>query len=93
LRGAEPIGCPPAPMTASNEAVFDGQCAFARNCPGCHGVNAVADKTIPALRYASRLDSAQPWNDVVLAGARREKGWCRSADVWPMGNPRRSWPR
>src|ERR1019366_971119 len=64
----------PPLLTATNEQVIDGQASFARVCSGCHGANAVADKSIPDLRYTSLLNSVQAWDEVVLAGVRREKG-------------------
>ena len=64
----------PPLLTATNEQVIDGQASYARVCSGCHGDNAVSVKSIPDLRYTTLLHDANAWNEVVLAGVRREKG-------------------
>lgn len=64
----------PPLLTGTNEQVIDGQSAYGKYCSGCHGANAVADKSIPDLRYTTLLNSTKEWNDVVLGGSRASKG-------------------
>ena len=64
----------PPLMSGTNEQVIDGQASYARFCSGCHGAGAVADKSIPDLRYSPVLHSLTEWNAIVLGGARASKG-------------------
>jgi PQQ-dependent dehydrogenase (methanol/ethanol family) len=64
----------PPLLTGSNEQVIDGQGSYARFCAGCHGAEAVADKSIPDLRYSPVLGSLSEWKSIVIGGARASKG-------------------
>jgi PQQ-dependent dehydrogenase (methanol/ethanol family) len=64
----------PPLLVGTNEQVIDGQGAYARVCAGCHGAGAVADKSIPDLRYSTTLRDITAWNDIVMNGARADKG-------------------
>ena len=64
----------PPLLTGSNEQVIDGEQAYGRLCAGCHGANAVADKSIPDLRYSTTLNVVHDWNDVVMGGTRAANG-------------------
>jgi quinohemoprotein ethanol dehydrogenase len=64
----------PPLMSGTNEQVIDGQGSYARLCAGCHGAAAIADKSIPDLRYAASLKSLSDWNAIVIGGALRDKG-------------------
>jgi len=64
----------PPLFTGTNEQVIDGQGSYSRLCAGCHGAAAVADKSIPDLRYSTLLRSLPEWNNVVLEGTRAGKG-------------------
>ncbi len=64
----------PPLMSGTNEQVIDGQGAYGRFCAGCHGANAVADKSIPDLRYGASLWKLSDWNAIVLGGSRASNG-------------------
>jgi mono/diheme cytochrome c family protein len=64
----------PPLLTGTNEQVIDGQGSYAKYCAGCHGAAAVADKSIPDLRYSRALRNLGEWNAIVVNGARAEKG-------------------
>jgi len=64
----------PPLLTGTNEQVIDGQGSYARYCAGCHGAQAVADKSIPDLRYSPVLTSLGEWKSIVLDGERASKG-------------------
>jgi len=64
----------PPLLTGNNEQVIDGQASYARVCAGCHGANAVADKSISDLRYSTLLRSLPDWNGVVMDGTRAAQG-------------------
>jgi PQQ-dependent dehydrogenase (methanol/ethanol family) len=64
----------PPLLTGTNEQVIDGQGSYARYCAGCHGAEAVADKSIPDLRYSPALNSLGDWKAIVLGGERASKG-------------------
>ena len=64
----------PPLFTGTNEQVIDGQGSYSRLCAGCHGAAAIADKSIPDLRYSTLLRSLPEWNNVVLEGTRANKG-------------------
>src|SRR5262249_37889517 len=60
----------PPLMTASTEAVFEGEQAFGANCAVCHGQTAVpgAGSIAPDLRYSALLGARGNWNTVVRDG-------------------------
>ncbi|HEY8571295.1 PQQ-dependent dehydrogenase, methanol/ethanol family [Phenylobacterium sp.] len=64
----------PPLMSGTNEQVIDGQGSYARVCAGCHGAAAIADKSIPDLRYSPTLRSFAEWDAIVIGGARAPKG-------------------
>jgi quinohemoprotein ethanol dehydrogenase len=64
----------PPLLTGTNEQVIDGQGAYGKYCSGCHGANAVADKTAPDLRLTTLLRSKADWDAVVLGGSRAAGG-------------------
>jgi len=66
----------PPMLTASNEAVFAGEQAFAANCAVCHGQNAVpgAGSVGPDLRYSGLLPIRNGWNPVVRNGELATRG-------------------
>jgi mono/diheme cytochrome c family protein len=64
----------PPLLTGTNEQVIDGEGAYGRFCAGCHGAGGVADKSIPDLRYSQALRNLNTWNQIVLDGARADKG-------------------
>jgi quinohemoprotein ethanol dehydrogenase len=64
----------PPLLTGTNEQVIDGQSAYGKFCAGCHGATAIADKSIPDLRYSTLLRSKADWDAVVVGGARAAKG-------------------
>ncbi|WP_372781833.1 PQQ-dependent dehydrogenase, methanol/ethanol family [Phenylobacterium sp.] len=64
----------PPLLTGTNEQVIDGEGAYGRFCAGCHGAGGTADKSIPDLRYSQALRNLTSWNQIVLDGARADKG-------------------
>jgi quinohemoprotein ethanol dehydrogenase len=64
----------PPLLTGTNEQVIDGEGAYGRFCSGCHGAGGAADKSIPDLRYSPTLRRLESWNQIVLDGARADKG-------------------
>ena len=75
----------PPLLTGTNEQVIDGSASYARICAGCHGANAVADKSIPDLRYSTTLRSWEDWNDIVTRGERAAKGMASFRDILTPG--------
>jgi PQQ-dependent dehydrogenase (methanol/ethanol family) len=81
--GATAAAAPAAPagprlnpplFTGSNEDYLEGETAYARNCGICHGDEAVADKSIPDLRYSTALNSLTEWDNIVLKGTKVSGG-------------------
>ncbi|MEI9889237.1 MAG: PQQ-dependent dehydrogenase, methanol/ethanol family [Caulobacteraceae bacterium] len=68
---------PPA-LRTSEEDVQKGAALFARTCAVCHGQQAVGG--VKDLRKMTRETHAQ-FNDIVLGGARKDKGMASFADI------------
>jgi quinohemoprotein ethanol dehydrogenase len=75
----------PPLLTGTNEQVIDGEGAYGRFCAGCHGAGAVADKSIPDLRYSPAISSLRPWTQIVIDGARADKGMVSFSKVLAEG--------
>jgi len=75
----------PPLLTGTNEQVIDGQGSYAKYCAGCHGAQAVADKSIPDLRYSPVLNSLADWKAIVLGGARASKGMASFKSILAEG--------
>jgi mono/diheme cytochrome c family protein len=75
----------PPLLTGTNEQVIDGSASYARVCSGCHGANAVADKSIPDLRYSTTLHNWLEWEDIVVRGVRAQKGMASFRDILTPG--------
>jgi PQQ-dependent dehydrogenase (methanol/ethanol family) len=75
----------PPLLTGTNEQVIDGETAYGRYCSGCHGAGAVADKSIPDLRYSPAIRTLRNWDQIVLDGARAEKGMVSFKNVLADG--------
>ncbi|MEW6597288.1 MAG: PQQ-dependent dehydrogenase, methanol/ethanol family [Pseudomonadota bacterium] len=71
---------PPA-TTASPETIKKGMLTYARFCLVCHGYNAIGGGVIPDLRYSGLIGDANAFQDVVLKGARKDKGMVSFAQV------------
>ena len=50
-------------------------------CLVCHGYNAIGGGVIPDLRYSGLIGDANAFQDVVLKGARKDKGMVSFAQV------------
>jgi len=81
----------PPLLTGTNEQVIDGEASYARVCSGCHGAGAVADKSIPDLRYSTTLNSLQAWNAIVLDGARSAQGMASFKSILAPGEAETIW--
>ncbi|MGA0605115.1 PQQ-dependent dehydrogenase, methanol/ethanol family [Phenylobacterium sp. VNQ135] len=81
----------PPLLTGTNEQVIDGQASYARVCSGCHGAGAVADKSIPDLRYSTTLNSFALWNAVVTDGSRAAQGMASFRDILAPGEAETIW--
>ncbi len=81
----------PPLLTGTNEQVIDGQASYARVCSGCHGAGAVADKSIPDLRYSTTLNSLPAWNAVVIDGSRAAQGMGSFKDLLAPGESETIW--
>jgi quinohemoprotein ethanol dehydrogenase len=64
----------PPLLTGNNEQVIDGQTTYGKYCAGCHGNNAMADKTAPDLRMSPFLRDLTGWKGVVIAGSKISGG-------------------
>jgi PQQ-dependent dehydrogenase (methanol/ethanol family) len=81
----------PPLLTGTNEQVIDGQSSYARLCSGCHGAGAVADKSLPDLRYSTTLNTLSAWNAVVVDGARADKGMASFKSLLAPGESETIW--
>jgi quinohemoprotein ethanol dehydrogenase len=68
----------PPPLRASETQVRQGAELFARTCQICHGERAIGG--VKDLRRMTRETHTQ-FNDIVLGGARKDKGMASFADV------------
>lgn len=75
----------PPLLTGTNEQVIEGEASYARLCSGCHGPAAVAEKSIPDLRYSATLHSLKAWNAVVVDGARATQGMASFSSLLAPG--------
>jgi PQQ-dependent dehydrogenase (methanol/ethanol family) len=82
---AAPRTLNPPLLTGTNEQVIDGEGAYGRFCAGCHGGGGVADKSIPDLRYSEVLGRLNGWNNIVVGGARADKGMASFGKVLAEG--------
>jgi len=64
---------PPAPF-GDEETLETGRVEFAKNCVGCHGVDAIAGGVLPDLRWSPYISSAEGFKAVVIDGALQDKG-------------------
>lgn len=81
----------PPLLTGTNEQVIDGQASYARLCSGCHGGGAVADKSIPDLRYSTTINTLAAWNNVVIDGSRASKGMASFKNLLAPGESETIW--
>ncbi|RAK66231.1 PQQ-dependent dehydrogenase, methanol/ethanol family [Phenylobacterium kunshanense] len=81
----------PPLLTGTNEQVIDGQTSYGRVCSGCHGAGAVADKSVPDLRYSTTLNSLPAWNAIVLDGARAGNGMASFRPLLAPGESEAIW--
>jgi len=79
---------PPAPTLAKPVALVgdaqlahQGQIVFHTFCSTCHGDSAVAGGVLPDLRWSPLNRSEQAWREVVIDGARKDRGMVSFAAV------------
>ena len=65
----------PPPSTASADVIAKGGDVYSRNCSVCHGANGLQARTsFPNLTVSALLYSQEGFDQVVLKGARTDKG-------------------
>jgi quinohemoprotein ethanol dehydrogenase len=70
-----PPSLDPPPSTASADVIAHGGELYSQSCSVCHGVNGVQARTsFPNLTVSALLYSQEGFNNVVLQGARADKG-------------------
>ncbi|HEV2365824.1 MAG TPA: PQQ-dependent dehydrogenase, methanol/ethanol family [Caulobacteraceae bacterium] len=72
---------PPPPSNAPAATVTYGHATFNRYCLVCHGYNAIGGGVIPDLRMSGLLGDPAGFREVVLGGARKDKGMVSFAPV------------
>ncbi|HEY0961685.1 MAG TPA: PQQ-dependent dehydrogenase, methanol/ethanol family [Pseudomonadales bacterium] len=71
----------PPPSTASAEVIARGDAVYAENCAVCHGTNGVQQRSsFPNLTLSPLLYSQEGFDQVVLNGARVQRGMASFAD-------------
>ena len=76
---AEPLD--PADFVVDAALAKAGQVAYAKTCFSCHGGGAVAGGMAPDLRESPLLLSTEAFRDVVINGAKLDKGMPRFPDL------------
>ena len=71
---------PPA-LVGDAQLAHQGQVAFHTFCSTCHGDSAVGGGVLPDLRWSPTNRSTQAWREVVLGGARKDRGMVSFAPV------------
>lgn len=71
----------PPPSTASADVIARGDAVYAENCAVCHGTNGVQQRSsFPNLTLSPLLYSQEGFDQVVLNGARVQRGMASFAD-------------
>jgi quinohemoprotein ethanol dehydrogenase len=78
---AEPAIAKPPALIGDAQLVHQGQVAFHTNCSTCHGDSAVGGGVLPDLRWSAVNRSEQAWREVVIDGARKDRGMVSFAPV------------
>jgi quinohemoprotein ethanol dehydrogenase len=71
----------PAALIGDAQLARQGQVEFHTFCSTCHGDSAVSGGVIPDLRWSPVNRSAQAWREVVIDGARKDRGMVSFAPV------------
>jgi quinohemoprotein ethanol dehydrogenase len=71
---------PPA-LVGDVQLAHQGQVVFHTFCSTCHGDSAVGGGVVPDLRWSPMNRSAQAWREVVIDGARKDRGMVSFAPV------------
>jgi mono/diheme cytochrome c family protein len=71
---------PPAP-TAAADVVARGAPIYETFCGSCHGAGVVGVGLLPDLRRTPFLHSPDGWQEVVIGGARKDRGMASFANV------------
>jgi quinohemoprotein ethanol dehydrogenase len=75
----EPLVIDPPPMTASAEAVYEGQRLYRNYCQFCHGDNVIGGGAIPDLRALTE-EKHDMFQAIVRSGLHWEKGMAGFGD-------------
>ena len=71
----------PPPATASADVVARGAPIYETYCGSCHGAGVVGVGLLPDLRRTPFLHSPDGWKQVVIEGARKDRGMASFASV------------
>ena len=71
---------PPA-LVGDAQLAHQGQVAFHTYCSTCHGDSAVGGGVLPDLRWSPMNRTEQAWREVVIDGARKDRGMVSFAPV------------
>jgi alcohol dehydrogenase (cytochrome c)/quinohemoprotein ethanol dehydrogenase len=71
---------PPA-LVGNTQLAHQGQIVFHTFCSTCHGDSAVGGGVLPDLRWSPMNRSEQAWREVVIDGARKDRGMVSFAAV------------
>jgi len=63
------------------QLAHQGQIVFHTFCSTCHGDSAVSGGVVPDLRWSPANRSPQAWREVVIDGARKDRGMVSFAPV------------
>jgi mono/diheme cytochrome c family protein len=77
---AAALAQPPA-LVGDVQLAHQGQIVFHTFCSTCHGDSAVSGGVVPDLRWSPTNRSAQTWREVVIDGARKDRGMVSFAAV------------
>jgi alcohol dehydrogenase (cytochrome c)/quinohemoprotein ethanol dehydrogenase len=71
----------PPPATAAANVIARGAPIYETWCGSCHGAGVVGVGLLPDLRRTPLLHTPDGWQDVVMAGARKDRGMASFASV------------
>jgi quinohemoprotein ethanol dehydrogenase len=71
----------PPSLVGDAKLAQQGQVAFHTFCSTCHGDSAVGGGVLPDLRWSPTNRSEQAWREVVMEGARKDRGMVSFAPV------------
>ena len=82
LPAPPPLRAKAEPPAAFGDEILieEGSLNYAKNCLGCHGLDAVSGGVLPDLRFSPILATAEGWDAVVRGGRLREQGMVSFAE-------------